>query len=242
ARALTWKTPRSRPMILVRLLRWRRFEDDPIASCAAKAMFVTHAAMHNSASRTNESNSSSQPLESRSNRRLFDIWHIQIIICSRTRRDRRRRRRDSCPASRGSHAVSTPCRFLESTAAVDRRPQRIPATYRCRASTAPGVEYLSGLRLRYSSVAWPRVRPESTCRYRIPRGRSTRRQGGVGESPVVLSVRACQDHVHGRSFVSRVVDLADRCHPFRELPAGRHQRQERRFQQYQLPHSAGGID
>src|SRR5215813_2727472 len=64
-----------------------------------------------------------------------------------TRRDRRRRRRDSCPASRGSHAVSTPCRFLESTAAVDRRPQRIPAMYRCRASTAPGVEYLSGLRL-----------------------------------------------------------------------------------------------
>src|SRR6516162_7698327 len=65
----------------------------------------------------------------------------------RTRRDRWRRRRDSCPASRGSHTVSTPCRFLESTAAVDRRPQRIPAMYRCRASTAPGVEHLSGLRL-----------------------------------------------------------------------------------------------
>src|SRR5215467_9358390 len=61
--------------------------------------------------------------------------------------DRWRRRRDSCPASRGSHTVSTPCRFLESTAAVDRHPQRIPAMYRCRASTAPGVEYLSGLRL-----------------------------------------------------------------------------------------------
>src|SRR5215475_3874349 len=51
----------------------------------------------------------------------------------------------------------------------------------------------------------------------------TRRQGAVGESPVVLSVRACQDGVRGRSFVSRVVDLADRCHPFRELLAGRYQ-------------------
>src|ERR1700739_3644329 len=88
----------------------------------------------------------------------------------RIRRDRWRRRRDSCPASRGSHTVSTPCRFLESTAAVDRLPQRILAMYRCRASTAPGVEYPSGLRLRYSNVAWLRVRPERTCRYRIPRG------------------------------------------------------------------------
>src|SRR5262249_56761634 len=62
-----------------------------------------------------------------------------------------------------------------------------------------------------------------------------RRQGAVGESPVVLSVRACQDDVRGRSFVSRVVDLADRCRPFRELPAGRHQRQERRSPPRPLP-------
>src|SRR6516165_7829909 len=80
----------------------------------------------------------------------------------RTRRDRWRRRRDFCPASRGSHPVSTPCRFLESTAAVDRRPQRIPAMYRCRASTAPVGDALYGLRLWYSSVAWPSIRLERT--------------------------------------------------------------------------------
>src|SRR5262245_9421381 len=140
----------------------------------------------------------------------------------RTRRDRWRRRRDSCPASRGSHTVSTPCRFLESTAAVDRRPQRIPAMYRCHASTAPGVEYLSGLRLYIPALHGS----EFDLKERVDIGyravERTRRQGAVGESPVVLSVHACQADVRGRSFVSRVVDLADRCHPFRELLAGRH--------------------
>src|SRR5215471_18953781 len=78
---------------------------------------------------------------------LNGFHRVCLHSSRRTRRGRRRRRRDSCPASRGSHAVSTPCRFLESTAAVDRRPQRKPATYRCRASTAPVVECLSGHRL-----------------------------------------------------------------------------------------------
>src|SRR5215471_6229797 len=145
---------------------------------------------------------SSQPLESRSNRRLFDIWHIQIILGEEL--DESGGDGGGIPARQVvartwyRHRVDFWNPLLQSIGALKEYRQCIAAAHRQHRVSNIFQALGCDIPVLHGSEFDLKVRVDIGYRA-VER---TRRQGAVGESPVVLSVRACQDDVHGRSFVS----------------------------------------